>query len=203
MGRTSDARERLLEAMMELIWVGSYGSTSVDQICERAEVKKGSFYHFFESKHALAMAAIEHGWETFRLELDQAFSASKPPEQRLAEWIKQLIKEQVEMKAKHGRVLGCPIHTLGTEIGPMDDIFQKVLKNKLALYLRYLESAIRDAHAEGVVHAPDASAKAKIVFAYSEGLLAHARIWDDLSVLDSLKDGVWDILRLEQVLETA
>lgn len=188
---------------MELIWVGSYGSTSVDQICERAEVKKGSFYHFFESKHALAMAAIEHGWETFRLELDQAFSASKPPEQRLAEWIKQLIKEQVEMKAKHGRVLGCPIHTLGTEIGPMDDIFQKVLKNKLALYLRYLESAIRDAHAEGVVHAPDASAKAKIVFAYSEGLLAHARIWDDLSVLDSLKDGVWDILRLEPVLETA
>ena len=203
MGRTSDARERLLEAMMELIWVGSYGSTSVDQICERAEVKKGSFYHFFESKHALAMAAIEHGWETFRLELDQAFSASKPPEQRLAEWIKQLIKEQVEMKAKHGRVLGCPIHTLGTEIGPMDDIFQKVLKNKLALYLRYLESAIRDAHAEGVVHAPDASAKAKIVFAYSEGLLAHARIWDDLSVLDSLKDGVWDSMRLAPVLETA
>ena len=93
---------------MELIWVGSFGSTSVDQICERAEVKKGSFYHFFESKHALAMAAIEHGWETFKVELDQAFSASKPPVERLEAWIQQLIEEQVEMKAKHGRVLGCP-----------------------------------------------------------------------------------------------
>jgi TetR/AcrR family transcriptional repressor of nem operon len=29
MGRTSDARERLIEAMSELIWLGSYGSTSI------------------------------------------------------------------------------------------------------------------------------------------------------------------------------
>lgn len=185
---------------MELIWVGSFGSTSVDHICERAEVKKGSFYHFFESKHALAMAAIEHGWDAFQVRLDKAFSVSLPPLVRLETWIKQLIAEQVEMKAKHGRVLGCPIHTLGSEVGAMDDIFQKVLKGKLALYLRYLESAIRDAHAEGVVQAPDASAKAKIVFSYSEGLLAHARIWNDLSILDSLYDGVKDILRLDNSL---
>jgi TetR/AcrR family transcriptional repressor of nem operon len=203
MGRTSDARERLMEAMMELIWVGSFGTTSVDHICERAEVKKGSFYHFFESKHALAMAAIEHGWETFRVQLNEAFSASRPPVERLHAWIKQLKEEQVEMQKKHGRVLGCPIHTLGTEVGPMDDIFQKVLKGKLGQYLRYLESAIRDAHAEGVVHAPDASVKAKIVFSYSEGLLAHARIWNDLSILDSLEEGVRDILRLDQVLAPA
>lgn len=79
MGRTSDARERLLEAMMELIWVGSFGSTSVDQICERAEVKKGSFYHFFESKHALAMAAIEHGWETFKVNSTKRFQRPNHP----------------------------------------------------------------------------------------------------------------------------
>lgn len=39
MGRTSDAKERLMEAMSELIWTGSYGTTSVDQICERAGVR--------------------------------------------------------------------------------------------------------------------------------------------------------------------
>jgi TetR/AcrR family transcriptional repressor of nem operon len=200
MGRTSDARERLLEAMLELIWVGSFGTTSVDHICERAEVKKGSFYHFFESKHALAMAAIEHGWEEFRKTLDDAFSASRPPVERLEFWIRHLRDEQVQMHIKHGRVLGCPIHTLGTEVGPMDDLFQKVLKGKLAQYLRYLESAIRDAHAEGVVHAPEASVKAKILFSYSEGLLAHARIWNDLSILDSLEAGMRDILRLEESL---
>ena len=46
MGRVSDAKERLMEAVGELIWTGSYGSTTIDQICEKAGVKKGSFYYF-------------------------------------------------------------------------------------------------------------------------------------------------------------
>lgn len=183
---------------MELIWVGSFGSTSVDQICERAEVKKGSFYHFFESKHALAMAAIDHGWEEFRRgRLDVIFSASKPPVERLLDYMKDLRREQEEMLAKHGRVLGCPIHSLGSEMGPMDAEFRALLRSKMGQYLRYFESAIRDAHAEGVIDAPDAAGKAHIVFCYSEGLLAQARIWNDLSVLSSLEDGLRDILRLE------
>jgi hypothetical protein len=59
-----------------------------------------------------------------------------------------------------------------------------------------LESAIRDGHAEGALVAPDARSKARIVFAYSEGLLAQARIWNDLAILESLEEGVRDILRL-------
>lgn len=203
MGRTSDARERLLEAMLELIWVGSFASTSVDQICERAEVKKGSFYHFFESKHALAVAAIEQGWEDFRKRLDAIFSASKPPVERLLGCMRELRREQVEMQARHGRVLGCPIHSLGNEMGPMDPELREVLRSKMGQYLRYFESAIRDAHAEGKIEAPDAAGKARILFAYSEGLLAHARIWNDLSVLDSLEEGLRDLLRLDLALAPA
>ncbi len=61
--RTADSRTRLLEAMLGAIWERSYGAASVDAICERADVRKGSFYHFFKSKAALAMAAMEHLWE--------------------------------------------------------------------------------------------------------------------------------------------
>ena len=39
MGRTSDAKERLMAAISELIWIGSYGSTTIDQICDKAGVK--------------------------------------------------------------------------------------------------------------------------------------------------------------------
>ena len=84
MGRTSDARERLMEAVIELIWAGSYGSTSVDHICERAGVKKGSFYHFFESKTDLALAGLEHGWTEHKRELDQIYSPVVPPLERPA-----------------------------------------------------------------------------------------------------------------------
>ena len=59
MGRKSDAKERLLDAALDLIWERSYGVVTIDAICEKAGVKKGSFYYFFESKSALAVAALE------------------------------------------------------------------------------------------------------------------------------------------------
>jgi TetR/AcrR family transcriptional repressor of nem operon len=42
MGRTSNADERLKDAALDLMWEGSYGSITIDDICQRAEVKKGS-----------------------------------------------------------------------------------------------------------------------------------------------------------------
>lgn len=194
MARVSDAKERLLEAVIELIWTGSYGSTSVDHICERAGVKKGSFYHFFESKTALALAGIEKAWEAHRVELDRTFSPVHPPLERLRQCMRNLIAEQEKMKKMHGRVLGCPVHSLGAEISTLDESLRTKLQEILDQFIRYYESAIRDAHAKKLVHAPDPMAKARIVFAYSEGLLTHARIWNDLGQLAELESGVFAIL---------
>lgn len=194
MGRTSDAKERLIEAVVELIWTGSYGSTSVDQICDRAGVKKGSFYHFFESKTELALTGIDHGWTEHRKLLDQIFSPTVPPLERILNCFRQFRKEQEELKEKHGRVLGCPVHSLGAEISTVDDQLRDKLQQILAQFICYYESAIRDAHARGDITAPDAAALARIVFAYSEGLLLHARIWNDLSHLDEFESGAMIIL---------
>jgi TetR/AcrR family transcriptional repressor of nem operon len=178
MGRTSDAKERLLEAVIELIWTGSYGSTSVDQICERAGVKKGSFYHFFEH----------------RKQLDQTFSPVIPPLERIWRCFREFREEQEEMQAKHHRVLGCPIHSLGAEISTVDDKLRDTLQEILSQFIRYYESAIRDAHYQGIIEAPDAPALARILFAYGEGLLLHARIWNDLSHLNEMEAGARRIL---------
>jgi TetR/AcrR family transcriptional repressor of nem operon len=194
MGRTSDARERLIDSMMELIWTGNYGSTSVDQICDKAGVKKGSFYHFFESKTALAVAGIEHGWQEHRKELDQTFSPVVPPIERILRCFRNFRKEQEDLKAKHGRVLGCPIHTLGAEMSTVDDQLRAKLQEILGQFICYYETAIRDAHAQGIIEAPDAEALARIVFAYSEGLLLHARMWNDLAYLDAFENGALTIL---------
>jgi TetR/AcrR family transcriptional repressor of nem operon len=64
MGRVSDAKQRLMDAVTELIWHGSYGTTTIDHICEKAGVKKGSFYYFFDSKCDLAAAALDSMWQT-------------------------------------------------------------------------------------------------------------------------------------------
>jgi len=198
MGRTSDARERLMEAVIELIWAGSYGSTSVDHICEHAGVKKGSFYHFFESKTDLALAGLEHGWAEHKRELDQIYSPVVPPLERILNCLAYLRHEQKELLARHGRVLGCPVHSMGAEVSTVDERLRQKLQEILAQYIRYFESAIRDGQAEGSIWARHPAAElAPILFAYSEGLLLHARIWNDLSHLEALESGARILLGAE------
>jgi TetR/AcrR family transcriptional repressor of nem operon len=43
MGRVSDAKERLMEAVEELVWKGSYGSTTIDEICQGPVSRRGVF----------------------------------------------------------------------------------------------------------------------------------------------------------------
>src|SRR3981189_495802 len=59
MGRTSDARERILSAARSLIETHGYSALGVAEICRTAGVPKGSFYYFFDSKESLALAVID------------------------------------------------------------------------------------------------------------------------------------------------
>ena len=195
MGRVSNAREHLIDSVLELIWTGSYGSTSVEHICERASVKKGSFYHFFESKTALALAALDHSWKEYCLELDQIFSPEVPPLERILACFRHHRKEQEELQKKHGRVLGCPIHSLGAEVSTVDLQLRDCLQRIISEFLTYFEGAIRDGQADGSIVAGDPAMLARIVFAFSEGQLLHARMQNDLSPLDDLKAGTLHILQ--------
>lgn len=194
MGRVSDAKERLMEAMAELFWTGSYDSTTIDQICERAGVKKGSFYYFFDGKASLAEAALDSEWQKYRPNLDAIFSASVGPLERLQKYCDFTYREQVELKAQHGVVLGCPLCTLGTEVSTQEKGLQKKVQQIMAYGEKYMETAIRDAHAAGLIHAPDPKAKARILHAYYLGLLTQARIQNDVEVLRDMVRTTFEIL---------
>jgi len=194
MGRVSDAKERLLEAMMELIWTGSYGRTSVDHICEHAGVKKGSFYHFFESKSALALAAVNHSWGEYRGKLGEFFSSDVPPLERILRCFRDYRREQEELKERHGRVLGCPIHSLGAEVATTDPELRDRLQEILMEFLGYYEAAIREGQESGAVVSGDPGFLSRMVFAFSEGLLLHARMKNDLAPLDDFEVGALHLL---------
>lgn len=198
MGRVSDAKKNLMDAVLELIWTGSYGSTTIDQICEKAGVKKGSFYYFFDSKADVAAEALEASWQEKRTELDSIFSPTVPPLERLQKYCDFGYRVQSEMKSKYGRVLGCPQFALGSEICTQEIDLQKIIQGILDYKRMYLESAIRDAHAAGLIQAPDAAATARMLLAYYEGLLTQARIQNDVEVLREMKRGMFAMLGAKQ-----
>jgi TetR/AcrR family transcriptional repressor of nem operon len=198
MARSNDTRDRLLEAALDLIWERSYGATSVDAICERAGVKKGSFYHFFASKSELAVAAIEAAWLKKRAELDKIFSPMVPPLERFERMHALGVSEQERLLEAKGYVCGCPLFALGSEIGTRDQAIRGKVEEILGYFLRYYESAIRDAHAAGLIEVENPAAKARIIFAYIEGMLTQARIMNDLAPIRELIGGVFDILGVRQ-----
>ena len=51
------SRQKLLEAALSLIREKGYASSSVDDLCAKAGVTKGAFFHHFSSKDALAVAS--------------------------------------------------------------------------------------------------------------------------------------------------
>src|SRR5271165_5564579 len=109
MGRVSDAKTRLMDAVLELLWTGSYGATTIDHICEKAGVKKGSFYYFFDSKADVAVAALEDSFKEKRIELDAIFSPTVPPLERVRKYCEFTYQKEVKMQQECGFVLGCPL----------------------------------------------------------------------------------------------
>lgn len=65
------AKDKLLDASMSLIRERGFSATTVDDLCARAGVTKGAFFHHFASKEALGVAAVEH-WSRHASALFQA-----------------------------------------------------------------------------------------------------------------------------------
>ena len=198
MGRTSDANERLMDAALDLIWEESYGAVTIDDICKRAEVKKGSFYYFFASKAELAVAALEKMWATdWKPSLDERFSPSVDPLTRLTKYLEGIYPRFQEMFKKHGKVLGCPACSVGSEVSTQEvDVAGKV-REIMGRKRRYYESAIRDAMAEGVIEPGDAAQKAQALACLIEGAVSQARIMNDPEILKTLPATALDLLRVK------
>jgi TetR/AcrR family transcriptional regulator, transcriptional repressor for nem operon len=64
MSSRPSARTALLEAARDVVRAQGFAATSVDQLCSKAGVTKGAFFHHFQSKEALGAAAADYWSET-------------------------------------------------------------------------------------------------------------------------------------------
>jgi TetR/AcrR family transcriptional repressor of nem operon len=193
MAKPTDTRERLLQVAFDLIWNQSYGSVSVDQICERAHVNKGSFYHFFDSKSELAVEAYEENWREKQPELDRVFSPQNPPLERLVLWCQYVRNRQKQKAEKYGHVCGCPYASLGTELATQDEKIRAKSQEIMDRTIRYLESALRDAGREGLISLGDANTAAKRIYTTVLGALLFSKVHNDLEMLEGLETTVMDM----------
>jgi TetR/AcrR family transcriptional repressor of nem operon len=191
-------KKRLTDAALDLIWHNSYGTTSVDAICERAGAKKGSFYYFFKSKSELTAAALEAEWNKSKANMDALFSPTVPPLERFDRYFDHLHDRLAELQKACGSILGCPLLSIAMEVATQDEGVRATVDRMWDRKINYFVSAIRDAHAQGLIEAPDPEAKAKALFACYHGTLAQARIQNDVELICGLKQVARDVLGVKR-----
>jgi TetR/AcrR family transcriptional repressor of nem operon len=175
MGRTSDARTRLIAAAGDLWHLRSYADVGVAEICAEAGVQKGSFYHFFASKQDLALAVIDDRWEGGdRLRISSLLTCELPPLERLRVLLEQGLREQYDLKAATG-ACGCSYGNLAVEMSGVDPVLRERLDRLFTDWSGLIRLALDDAVATGDIAPIDTAQAARAVLAYLEGLSVMAR----------------------------
>ncbi len=180
MGRTSDAKERLIRSAIELIHARSYADVGVNELCEHAGVKKGSFYHFFPSKRDLMVAALDEvsGWYT-RDVYEPAFAPDLPPLERIQRLFQMLYEYHSSMAQTAGRMEGCHAGNLAMELSTQDEVIRHKVRSIFEVGVGLFEGALQEAVDSGDLPEIDISLAALALQAYLEGVLLLAKTWND------------------------
>ncbi|MDB6115287.1 MAG: transcriptional regulator, TetR family, partial [Lacunisphaera sp.] len=151
-----------------------------------------------------AVAALERMWvEESKPGMDRMFSPSIEPLDRITGYLAHIHEFQADIQKKHGKVLGCPVMSVGSETCTCED--EKAVGAKIReLFSRkrkYYESAIREAIANGSIEAGDPAEKATALSGLIEGILSQARILNSPDVIRSLPDLALRILGAKQLAQ--
>ncbi len=83
-----ESKTKLLNAALHVIRAKGYSATRIEDICEAANLTKGSFFHHFDSKEALALAAADYWIEgTGALFASAPYHAPADPLDRLLAYV--------------------------------------------------------------------------------------------------------------------
>jgi TetR/AcrR family transcriptional regulator, transcriptional repressor for nem operon len=82
------SKTKLLDATLDVVRRRGYSATRIDDVCAAAGVTKGSFFHHFDSKDDLALAAAEH-WRAYANALFASadFNTREDPLERLLGYV--------------------------------------------------------------------------------------------------------------------
>ncbi len=175
MPRTSDARTRIVTTAARLFLERSYQAVGVDELCKAADVRKGSFYHYFPSKSELGKAVIDLHAEAFARQL--AHSPEASPAEKLHAIPDAIQAIQSALEAQFGRAVGCPFGNFAAELSTTDDDLREHLATKLAEMERHLSAACRAAaEARALRDGTDPDQLAHALLAQYQGIILLAKL---------------------------
>lgn len=170
-----DTREKLVRTAERLMLRDGYSAMRVDDVIRKAGLSKGSFYHFFDSKEALGLAALERYYADRVGRLAAGAYATEPDPLRRAEgFVKHASRVAEDLWAT-----GCLLASLAADAAGSSRAISNALKKRTS-DLRALLADLLVPFATPDVAAADLADQFLVCI---EGSIVLARIHDDPTYL--------------------
>jgi TetR/AcrR family transcriptional regulator, transcriptional repressor for nem operon len=190
------ARAKLIAAAHTLVRHQGYTGTTVDAVCAQAEVSKGAFFHHFESKEALGVAAAQ-AWTTRADQLIFTEAAWTQLEDPLARVLAH-IDFRIHMMRGAPETFTCFVGTVAQEMALGSPSLQEATAASLAAYCERLAQDIAAAIARHQPRTPiDALNLAYHVQAVMQGAFILAKAEGGA---ERARNCVWELKRYIRML---
>ncbi|MGK5441011.1 TetR family transcriptional regulator C-terminal domain-containing protein [Micromonospora sp. URMC 105] len=204
MGRTSDARNKILEAAATLLEQRGYSALGVAEICTTAGVPKGSFYYFFESKQALALTVIDEHWTRQRRQWVELLGSDRDPLRRLRDLFEATAEVQRAGQQKAGLVTGCLFGNLALELSTQAEEVRSRLQEIFEAQIDLIEPLVAEAKERGEAGpSVDTRETARSIVAQIEGRALLAKLLNDPAQLETLWRNGLDLLQVPPQVRAA
>ena len=175
-----DTRLRIVTAAMDLFLRKGYGSTSISDVLQAADVNSGSLYHFFPGKQDLLLAVLDTYQGGIReMLLEPAWKDVPDPIERIFALLACYRDAVVQTDCTYG----CPIGILAMELHEPDPAVRQRLAANFDAWVEAILECLNAAAAR-LPPGLDKRALAEFVLTTMEGGVMLARTWRDVVHFD-------------------
>src|ERR1700743_1698789 len=148
----SETRDRLIQIGTEILSEKGFDATGLDEVLRRANVPKGSFYHFFESKADFGLAVLDHYAFLWDQKLKRLL---RDPKIAPLKRVNNYIDEGVRGLKKYSYRRGCLVVNFAQEFAVLDGAVRMRIQRVFASWERLLQECLDYAKRVGEL-SPDA-----------------------------------------------
>lgn len=183
----AETRAQLVRAGVAILTEKGFSAVGLDEILASVGVPKGSFYYYFESKHAFGLTLIDAYAEYFARKLDRSLdNARYSPLQRLRDFVADA---RAGME-RYGFRRGCLVGNLGQEMGSLPEPFRNRLTAVFDDWQARTAKCLKAAQAAGEI-SQDADCEHLAAFFWIgwEGAILRAKLEHSPAALDQFAEG--------------
>ncbi len=168
--RSEETRARLLLAALDSFAERGYDATGVAEICQRAGVSKGAFYHHFASKQALFVALLDQ-WLAV---LDGQMARSRAPGASAPQALQAMVGLlQQALRDARGQL---PMFLEFWRQAARDETIWQATMAPFKRYHTLLAVTIRQGIAEGSLRPCDPEQAARVLISMAVGMVLQSAI---------------------------